>query len=725
MASAAQSLPELLRPSIWLHEVLREELSPYLGRTETVACIVISATLVMIIGMTFRIPYTAFAAIFALLVGRETPRNVIRSAVMKVVFAVFATAYILISVQSVISSPLLHCIWVIATFFVAMFVLATAADFGSGAAFTVVIAAAVPLWDQYVSAETKVEDTLWLALSILIGIAVTTCVEVSFARFHPENQILSPISERLTAVENLLLCYADGSAAKDDAGKKVARLAILGTSDLRRALQRSGYSAHYRAQMSSVVALVGRLVDISATLRQLSFTSTEADRKRLRNLTAHIAAIRAYLVNAQTPKTSPYVLGEIPSTGMPLLIEIENTVALIDHALAHSDSTRMVPAYSDETPRWRFFVSDALSNPEHLHFALKGWCAASACYIIYTAIDWRGLSTAVTTCLVTALSTIGASRQKQALRFGGAVVGGFLFGTGSQIFILPHIDSIGGFTVLFAAVTVLASWIMTSSPRLSYFGLQIAVAFYLINLQEFAFQTSLAIARDRVAGILLGLFMMWLVFEQLGGDPASLEMKRKFASGLRQLAQFVRESSFTNLTVASERSYSLRETIGNTFDQVRALGDAVLFEFGRWRLENLALRRQVIHWQSQCRVLLLIRIALWKYRAQLPGFELPLDVLSIQQAFDYRLAHNLDVVADRMEDHSPPSLQRSIGSLYGFEESLRNQALEEPRQVLQSRLETLVSFDQQTENILLSVDKETSSFHQTMDVRYRRPRTHA
>ena len=32
---------------------------------------------------------------------------------------------------------------------------------------------------------------------------------------------------------------------------------------------------------------------------------------------------------------------------------------------------------------------------------------------------------------------------------------------------------------------------MTSSPRLSYFGLQMALAFYLINLQEFKIQTSL------------------------------------------------------------------------------------------------------------------------------------------------------------------------------------------------------------------------------------------
>ena len=97
--------------------------------------------------------------------------------------------------------------------------------------------------------------------------------------------------------------------------------------------------------------------------------------------------------------------------------------------------------------------------------------------MIYNAIAWPGISTAVTTCLLTALSTIGSSRQKQVLRITGAIVGGFLVGMGSQIFILPYLDSIAGFVVLFVAVTALSSWFMTSSPRLSYFGIQVALAF--------------------------------------------------------------------------------------------------------------------------------------------------------------------------------------------------------------------------------------------------------
>jgi uncharacterized membrane protein YccC len=87
----------------------------------------------------------------------------------------------------------------------------------------------------------------------------------------------------------------------------------------------------------------------------------------------------------------------------------------------------------------------------------------------------------------------------------------------------------------------LPAWIATCSPRLSYLGLQIAAAFCLMNLEEFKFQASLAVARDRVVGILLGLFVMWLAFDWLWSVPAGVEMKRTFVSAIRALAQLARE----------------------------------------------------------------------------------------------------------------------------------------------------------------------------------------
>ena len=74
-------------------------------------------------------------------------------------------------------------------------------------------------------------------------------------------------------------------------------------------------------------------------------------------------------------------------------------------------------------------------------------------------------------------------------------------GAGSTRFSARSLAFIG-FTVLYIPVIAAAAWIATSSPRFSYLGVQLAVAFCLINLEEFRFQTSLAVARDRVVGIL-------------------------------------------------------------------------------------------------------------------------------------------------------------------------------------------------------------------------------
>jgi len=83
------------------------------------------------------------------------------------------------------------------------------------------------------------------------------------------------------------------------------------------------------------------------------------------------------------------------------------------------------------------FVSDAFSNIDQFKFAVRGTLATMLAYVIYQAVEWPGLSTAVVTCILTALSTFGSSTQKQFLRLGGAIIGGFIFGMGAQIFVLP------------------------------------------------------------------------------------------------------------------------------------------------------------------------------------------------------------------------------------------------------------------------------------------------
>jgi len=48
--------------------------------------------------------------------------------------------------------------------------------------------------------------------------------------------------------------------------------------------------------------------------------------------------------------------------------------------------------------------------------------------------------------------------------------------------------------------------------------------------------------------------MMWLVFDQLWGAPAAVEMRQKLISTLRLLAQLAREPIANDLPVAIEQS---------------------------------------------------------------------------------------------------------------------------------------------------------------------------
>jgi len=70
--------------------------------------------------------------------------------------------------------------------------------------------------------------------------------------------------------------------------------------------------------------------------------------------------------------------------------------------------------------------------------------------------------------------------------------------------------------------------------------------------------------------------MMWFVFDQLWGASAASDMKRAFLSAVRLLAQFAREPTSNDYSVAAGRSYSLREAINNSFDGMRSSADGVL-----------------------------------------------------------------------------------------------------------------------------------------------------
>lgn len=710
MEVVAQNVTGWPRPLVWFRAFLKDELTPYAGRGPLVARMVIAATLVMLITMTFRLPF-GVQAIYALVIARETHWATVSAAKSAILILALAAGYVILGTMVSLGDPMLRTLWVIVSLFLAFLAVRTIADYGAAVGFGVLVALSIPILDQHISTELKVTRTLWAAGQTVLGAIVAALVAVFFAGLKPGDFLVRSIAERLASVEDLLNCYGTGRPVEENTAKQVTRMALLGTSTLRRNIQRSGYSPPYAEQMAVAVAIVGRLVDLAASLMSLEVRFSNEDRVRIQTLIRNIASLRSDFLSGRIPHLTPPPVGTSTGETMPLLPQMERTVSLLAEVFAGSESLNAYarPLLNQGDPPQSLFVRDALSNPEHIKFALKGCLAASLCYIIYTALDWPGISTSVLTCILTALTTIGSSRQKQVLRISGAMAGGLVIGMGAQLFILPHLDSIGGFTLLFITVTIVAAWFATAGPRLSYFGIQLALAFYLINLQDFKIQTSLAVARDRVVGILLGLFMMWLVFDRLWGEPTVVEMRKSFISLFRLLAQLASEPLSTNQSVAIERSYSLRETINSRFNQVRALTDALWFEFGPSRQQDLALRSQIVAWQTQLRILLINCVALLKYRLKLPGFELPELVRLAAQEFEESLARTLDSMAERLEGKACEGTQDLEFVLERLKNSVRNSSSAEAQEMLAANMKAFLPLTERITGLAVSLGKEISS----------------
>jgi multidrug resistance protein MdtO len=714
MATLAQTVPKSSTALLWVREFLKAELAPYPGRAALVARMCVAATLVMLLTMTFQIPYGAYGAIFALTVSSESAEETAKSAKTIIIAFSFSVLYVLIGAMFFLQDPNLRLIWVLVTFFVMFYALSAMTNYTAAARFGYLLIITIPLWDRQIPTESKIEGTLWAAGAISLGSVVTVGVELVCAALERRDVILQPLADRLAATEELLNSCAGGLSIGDKTKEQITRFAMVGTSVIRSKLQRSAYLPAYREQMGAVIALVGRLVDIAANVANFSLNLPDNARARVCSLAASIRKIRFDLLSGKVPGPNE-VLGEAPdSADAPLLVEMEKTVSLIPEAFASALSLGVyTPSRSSADPGVGLFRADALSNPEHLKFGLRGCFAASLCYLLYNGKDWPGISTAVTTCFLTGLSTVGASHQKQLLRISGAIVGGLVLGIGAEVIILPGLDSIAGFTLLFLAVTVTSAWIMTASPRISYFGLQVVVAFYLINLSEFAVQTSLLPARDRVLGILLGLLVMWFVFDQLWCASAAVQMRRTFVSNLRFLAQFAREPISNDLRSAIDRSYSLRETINSNFDRVRDLTAGVLLEFGPARERDLALREKIIQWQTQVRILFLTEIVLWKYRAQLSGFELPKALITQQRQFDDRFAMTLEEMADRLEAKPSqwPTLEKSVAHRERDGETCPNAA----ELTVSDQDSALLTLRRRIQNLTMSLSEDIRGVgHQTL-----------
>ena len=630
----------------WLPEFFRHELAPYPGRWSLVARMIIAATLSMIVIVTFRIPYGAIGVNCAFILSRENLTETAKSGFYFILaFAAWA-ALIPIGARMFASVPITHFLWEGVTAFLCFFLLKTLRNFPLATGVVVVATATMAIWYLPGPAEMNVELTLWQILATSIGALITFLVEVVFRYWSPQDPVLDGIDDRLRAIEDMLRNYSKGASVTSSIVRTLTQYAVTGTSMLRRQIIRNHSDALKRIRMNAVVSLLGRSIDLSAALVSSSPELEPASRVRAEMLAKRISEVRDAIRTGDFPSVAQMAKS---TDQVPLLLsELNATVGLMESVLVTRDRTGAgLVVLNDTAAEKRIFVADAFTNPEYLRYALAGTAASMLCYVIYVGLNWPGISTAVTTCVLTALSDIGSSRQKQILRIAGASIGGFVLGLGSQMFVLPYIDSIVGLAILFAFATGVSAYVATSSSRLSYVGLQMAFAFYLINVTDFSRSLDLTIGRDRAVGVLLGIGAMWLVFERLYPRSAGIEMVAGLAQATRVIAALTQAIERESDQV--DRILALRNRVSGLFTTINAESDAVPFESGPLRLSHLVARERIRHWLSILRSIYILELPLFQRSLNIAPDVIPLRFQGGDGRFYETIAASLNHIADCLE----------------------------------------------------------------------------
>jgi len=238
------------------------------------------------------------------------------------------------------------------------------------------------------------------------------------------------------------------------------------------------------------------------------------------------------------------------------------------------------PNESSHSPKSkRLFASDAFTNPAHVHFALKVTLAAMFCYIVYEAIDWSGIHTALITCTFIALETTGATLHKGVLRIGGCVIGGAL-ALLTIVFLMPHMETIASLIVVVACASAIAGWVATGNEMISYAGLQLAFAFFYSVFQGYAPDTDLDNVRNRVVGILFGLIVTGIVFAYIWPEHTIDRLRDALRAALRQLARLLEiPRPETSIETGKAEAHALIAETSKSFDQAKRYVELTHFEF--------------------------------------------------------------------------------------------------------------------------------------------------
>jgi multidrug resistance protein MdtO len=230
--------------------------------------------------------------------------------------------------------------------------------------------------------------------------------------------------------------------------------------------------------------------------------------------------------------------------------------------------------------------------------------------------------------------------------------------------------SIVQLALLVAAVAALAGWIAIGSERTAYAGLQIAFAFHLAVLADFAPLTDVTEVRDRLIGIVFGVVVMALVFSYVWPERAGTSMVQSLATALRRMGE---------LAVGGSNSSAARAPAWQALAAADKMATLFAFEPDALSASGAEHGRRVQRLIDLTRRVLLAQAALVQHRKTAPPAAPDATVTLARTALDRAIGAALTDVATAVDTASAAAqrdLRAPLAALSGIRPASEPAALE-------------------------------------------------
>jgi len=692
-----------------LAEFLRRELAPTPGRLGATLRLTLACTAATVPIMIHHIPHGLVVMVVMYLITKEDTTATLLGSVLALLGITAGFVVALLAWQVALETA-----WRLA--FVFLFAAAglymnrilvlpgIGSAFGVLASMTMVIPDMLPVPDP----EAMTEFVLWLWWCATLGLAVNLGVQLLLSPGDPLVLLRRALVERFRAVEDAVRALGGRvHTGSRPPRPSLTELTVAGASDMLKLLQtaalRHAWARQHRAELGALVSLVDQLVTAGAALEAAGPPALAGDtRERLERVAVACASMARALASPSKPQADELSRVEPPlasrAATVPALTAMEHALREITIAMPGRASTDARSLVATPAPKASLLLPDAFSNPEYVRFAVRGGLACFICDLLFVGFNYPGIYTSVITAFVVSLSTVGASTQKGILRFSGAALGGGM-GIVALMYVLPHMETLGGFWAVFAAGTAVAAWVNFGSPRVSYGGYQIGLAFYKVILQGWGPVTELKVARDRLVGVAFGLVIFGLLEHYLWPVRASDRRQQHFADVLRSLARLARLGGRERSDAGPDPDPELddlRHRIAQALAETQRLLEESKFELQVGELD--AFQRSL--GDAQVIFLLLLSIAYQRRMAGTLSVSWPASTRELEDA----VARRLEGLADstRSDPPRPPAeLEAALAAVESALTPASHEALtDEGALARERRLElyrTLVRFVSQLE----------------------------